>query len=209
VDPSTLSKILSGQRKLGPRAQINLLQKLGFNFEFEKDFFSQISDLDFEEIPEWYDTAILEQLRVTGFKATQKTLSQVFDLSEQQIESALQRLKKLKMIEISKSGIVRDLTSGQTTNIASPTTTLAKRRLQRQFLEKAIRSIDQDPLDLRDMSTITCAIDPEKIPEAKEKIKQFRRELANFLTPGRKSKRVFNVTFALYPISKDYKEKLK
>ncbi len=206
LDPSTLSKIISGQRKVGVRAKANLIRKLGIENQLEKDEFSQISDEHVEQIPEWYDTAILEQLTVTGFKATKQNLVKVFDLSEWQIASSIERLEKLGLIEVSKTGVIRDITSGQTSTITPSVTTVTKRKIQRQFLEKAIRSIDHDPLDLRDMTTITCSIDPAKIPEAKERIKEFRRELADFLTSGRKSRCVFNVSFALYPVSKNYKE---
>ncbi|MBC7742257.1 MAG: hypothetical protein H7061_08670, partial [Bdellovibrionaceae bacterium] len=53
LDPSTLSKIINGQRKLGVKGQTNLLAKLGYNKTDVSDLFSPISDLDFEQIPEW------------------------------------------------------------------------------------------------------------------------------------------------------------
>ncbi|MFZ4405429.1 MAG: helix-turn-helix domain-containing protein, partial [Pseudobdellovibrionaceae bacterium] len=76
MDPSTLSKILTGQRKVGPRAQANILTRLGIPIEEYAEFFSQICDEKMALIPEWYDTAILEQLNVTGFRATAKSLAQ-------------------------------------------------------------------------------------------------------------------------------------
>lgn len=209
MDPSTLSKILSGQRKISEKAQSKMLIKLGINTNEISDLFSSISDEDFEQIPEWYDTAILEQLMVSGFKATKKTLSQVFELNEIQVASALLRLQKLKLIKISKAGVVSDATSGQTTNFKSPTTTHTKRNLQKQFLEKAISSIDIDPIEERDMTTITCAIDSDKVAEAKLRIKKFRREMAEFLTSGSKSNRTYNLTISLYPLSKNFKKETK
>jgi len=206
MDPSTLSKILSGQRKLGEKARASLLAKLGFNRDAINDFYSQISDDDFDQIPEWYDTAILEQLTVTSFKATKKTLAKVFDLNEMQITSALVRLEKLNLIKISKSGLISDSTSGQTSNIKTQSTTLVKRNLQKQFLAKAILSLDLDPLEERDMTTITCAVDSNKIAEAKLLIKDFRRKMAEFLTSGSQSNRIYNITICLYPLTKNFKE---
>lgn len=206
IDPSTLSKIINGRRKLGNKAQLNLLAKLGFNKDESFDAFSQITDENFEQIPEWYDTAILEQITVAGFRASSKSLAQVLSLNEVQITSALLRLKKLNLIKISKKGYVTDATSGQTSNVTPSSTNLTKKNLQKRFLEKAIHSIDNDPLGDRDMTTITCAIDPQKIGEAKVRIKAFRREMAEFFASGRKSNRVYNITVALYPISKNYKE---
>jgi uncharacterized protein (TIGR02147 family) len=206
MDASTLSKVINGQRKLGPKAQTSLITKLGFESQLANDFFTQISEKDFDQMPEWYDTAILEQITVTGFTATKKSLAQVFNLSELQIDGALIRLKKLKLVKISKKGHVVDATKGMTTNVTVHSTTIAKRNLQKQFLQKAISSIDIDPLDERDMTTITCATDAAKIPEVKERIKAFRRELAEFLASGRKTSRTYNVTIALYPLTKTIKE---
>ncbi|MFZ4404977.1 MAG: DUF4423 domain-containing protein, partial [Pseudobdellovibrionaceae bacterium] len=138
-----------------------------------------------------------------------KSLAQVFDLQDAEITTALSRLKKLGFIKISGKGIITDATSGQTTNVTQLSTNFVKRNLQKQFLFKAIESIDREPLETRDMTTITCAIDPSKIPEAKELIKQFRRKLANFLTSGGQSTQTYNVTFAMYPITKNYKKEKK
>lgn len=207
MDPSTLSKVLNGQRKIGSRARETLMSKFGIEPGGAEEYFDQINDKDFDQIPEWYDTAILEQITVTGFKATRSSLAKVFDLELSQIDSALARLKTLSLIRVSRSGLVKDATSGQTTNIDPRTTTAVKRSLQKQFLKKAIQSIDLDPLDERDMTTITCAIDVEKIAEAKARIKAFRREMADFLTSGRKSNRTYNMTIAFYPLTKNFKDK--
>ncbi len=206
LDPSTLSKVLSGQRKLGLKAQSRLLSKMNFTKPEINDLFSQISDLDFEAVSEWYDTALLELLTVSGFKATQKSIAVALELNERQVESALSRLLKTNMICISKTGVISDATVGETTNITPQSTTLAKRNLQKQFLEKAQNSIDKDPLDLRDMTTITCAIDTKKIPEAKTCIKAFRRQMSELLTSGRKANQIYNISISMYPLSKNLKE---
>ncbi len=209
MDASTLSKVINGQRKLGPKAQSTLITKLGFDTKKDgNDFFTEISDQDFEQMPEWYDTAILEQITVTRFIATKKSLAQVFNLSELQIEGALDRLKKLSLVKISKKGHIVDATKGMTTNVTSQSTTMAKRNLQKQFLQRAIASIDSDPLDSRDMTTMTCATDESKIPEVKERIRAFRRELGEFLASGRKTSRTYNLTIALYPLTKTIKENI-
>ncbi len=206
LDPSNLSKILSGQRKLGDKAKSKILRKLGLDQHEANDYYSQLNDDVFEQAPEWYDTAILEQLAVTGFRATKKTLALVFNLNEIQVAAALIRLQKAKLVKVSRSGIVSDSTSGQTSTLQPRSTSPSKRSLQKKFLEKAMASLDMDPLEERDMTTITCATDSERITEAKIRIKKFRRELAEFLMSGTKSNRIYNISIALYPLSKNYKE---
>ncbi len=73
--------------------------------------------------------------------------------------------------------------------------------MQRHVLEKALTAIDVVPQDEKDITSMTMAIDESKIPEAKKRIKAFRRQLCEFLETGKQT-RVFNLGIQLYPISK-------
>jgi uncharacterized protein (TIGR02147 family) len=84
-------------------------------------------------------------------------------------------------------------------------TTPALRKNQRQLLEKAIDSLENDPIELRSMTSMTTAIDPRRIPEAKEMIRHFNRTLCAFLEGGNRTQ-VYNLGIALYPLQKTKKE---
>ena len=77
----------------------------------------------------------------------------------------------------------------------------ARRKLQTQILEKAKLAIENTPITERDQSSITMAIDSNKIPEAKERIKQFRRDLCDFLKDSPNQNRVYHLSLSLYPVS--------
>lgn len=52
----------------------------------------------------------------------------------------------------------------------------------------------------RDQSAVTIAMDTNLIPEIKEKIKNFRRSLANFIEKNSKMKsRVYELSISLFP----------
>ena len=70
-----------------------------------------------------------------------------------------------------------------------------------QFLEKAVVSLEEDPIEERSITSMTMAIDPEKLPAAKKMIREFNQTLCQFLENG-KRKRVYNLGVALYPIQK-------
>ena len=54
---------------------------------------------------------------------------------------------------------------------------------------------------------MTMAINKEKLPEAKERIKKFRRELSQFLNEGETNNEVYNLSISLYPVTvKDLNE---
>lgn len=206
MDPSTLSKIMTGKRRLGKGVSGKLVKRLGIDPAALTPEYDQLNPEEAETLCDWQDFAILEQISITGFRPTKEKLAEALGLKQSEIELSLAKLVRLNLIEIKKSGLVAEKTSGQTTNITA-STSQTKKNLQKQFLEKAISSIDFDPFEERDMTTITIAVDSKKIPEARDRIKNFRREMAEFLGQGSAKDRVYNMTIALYPTSKPNQEK--
>jgi hypothetical protein len=49
---------------------------------------------------------------------------------------------------------------------------------------------------------MSIAIAPDRIPAAKEKVKKFRRELADFLESSRSKTEVYRLSFQLFPLTK-------
>jgi uncharacterized protein (TIGR02147 family) len=88
-----------------------------------------------------------------------------------------------------------------TTDVASS----GLRHFQKQILEKAILSLENDPIEERDITSITVAIDESKIKEAKQEIKKFRLKMSEFLGTGERT-RVYNLGIHLIPISKNIYE---
>ena len=87
-----------------------------------------------------------------------------------------------------------------TTDIASS----GIRHFQKQILEKSIISLEADDLYERDITSITIAINEDRIPEAKKEIMKFRKRMADFLGEGEKT-RVYNLGVHLIPLSKSTK----
>ena len=78
----------------------------------------------------------------------------------------------------------------------------AVRRWHSQCLAFAERSLEEVPLDKRDVTSTTFPVDPKNLREAKRLIKNFRRGLAELLSDGT-CREVYNLTVALYPLSKE------
>jgi hypothetical protein len=68
-------------------------------------------------------------------------------------------------------------------------------------LEKAVISVEEDPIEARSMTGMTMAIDPAKLPEAKQMITEFNRGLCKFLESGPR-KQVYQLGVCLYPLQK-------
>lgn len=77
----------------------------------------------------------------------------------------------------------------------------ALRRSHRQTLEQAIESLEEVRIELRDITSITMAIDPARIGEAKTAIRRFRRDMAALLEDGRRTE-VYNLNVQLVPVTR-------
>ena len=60
--------------------------------------------------------------------------------------------------------------------------------------------LDDVPVEFRDFSSMTIAVDPEKLPEAKAVIREFRQKMASLLRDGNKTE-VFQFALQLYPLT--------
>ena len=82
-----------------------------------------------------------------------------------------------------------------TTDVAD----ISIRKAHFESLELARMSLERDAIDERDFSHITMAIDKKRIPEAKRRIREFRRSLCEFLEGGDKEK-VYRLNVQIFPM---------
>ena len=213
TDASYLSKILAGKRKLTPPIIKRLGLQLGlrpndlniFNSSAETILvttsFQQLADDSFQLISDWYHYAILELISVKNFSLEPQTIAKSLGIKVIEANDALERLHRLGMISKNKKGQIITTPKNHTT-VGTAHKSEALRKLQKQILTMAITALDETPIEERDQSAMTMAIDTRLIPEAKEKIKTFRRDLCAFLESGSKKDRVYHLSLSLYPISK-------
>ncbi len=219
MDASSLSQIISGKRTVSVKFISNVCDRLSVNPALREEFLSAVKarkataanspairDEDFLLIAEdtfayisnWYYPAILELTFTESFENDPRWIARTLSLTVSEVKIAIERLLRLGLLKEEDRRLVK--TNKHLTNFAG-TTTSATKELQRQVLQKALEAIDACEPSEKDITSMTMAIDEEKIPEAREKIKKFRRELCAFLESG-SQKRVFNLGIQLYPLSK-------
>jgi len=219
-DVSSLAKILSGKRAIGRITIMRLSSRLGLSAQATEIFLSKHRETKkeppigitadyatlaadtFHVVSDWYYYAILELIQTDDFRAESKWISRVLGITSSEANIAIERLLRLGMIEVdSKTGHWKEAGSGRLTTLGNRFTNHAFQNLQRQVLEKAILALDEVPIELRDQSSMTMAIDIDKLEAAREKIKTFRRELAAFLSRGQKQQEVYNLSISMYPVT--------
>jgi uncharacterized protein (TIGR02147 family) len=227
IDPGTTSRLISGKQVPGLKMSEKILESLDPSPEEREQFLSSLAvkktsdghqrlnsffksfgkrpahvkpkELSIElyrVISDWYHAVILELPYTEGFQSDPRWIAQELGISITEAQLAIARLTELGFLKKKNGKLVND--QGQLTSANKTITTAAHRKNQKQFLEKAIYSLENDPIERRNMTRITMAIDPEKIPIAKEMIFKFSRRLCRFLESG-KRKEVYSMSVALFP----------
>ena len=216
VSPAALSLLLNGRRSASKKLAQHLSRTLALDPRQEADLLAlydlkkqkkparnqeelRIRADQFHLVADWHCFAILSLLETEGAKPKAPWIAQRLGLTTAAAESALERMVRLGLLKVNAKGAYQLTNQHFTTTdeIASS----AIRKNHTQMLELAKVSLERDPLELRDLLSITMAIDPEKIPQAKALMRDFREKLSNFLTAGKKSE-VYALSLQLIPLSR-------
>ncbi|MGZ3692749.1 MAG: TIGR02147 family protein [Bdellovibrionota bacterium] len=214
MDASSVSQILAGKRKISPKIVEKVSERLSIPPTTKAQLLSslpkkkseastqapafQLSADAFAVVADWYHYAILELTFTENFSSSPKWIAKKLGISATEASVAIERLERLELLERKDGQLVK--TEAFLTNYSEGQTGSALKELQRQLLQKALNAIDLVPQEKKDITSITMAVNPANLPEAKLRIKKFRRELCAFLEEGPRT-HVYNLGVQLYPIS--------
>lgn len=222
LSPSYLSRVFSGERPLSLKAFLKISETLDLDPKERKKVFNLITSentitngerndeesddptqltLDaFYVISEWYHFAIMQLFYIKGFKEDSTWIAKMLGISSHEVNFAFERLLRLGLIEKNKNGKLVRTSATLTTGSDIPSSGI--RQFQRQILEKAILSLEQDSVEKRDITSMTMAINIKHLPRAKEEIKKFRKKMTKLLEEGERSQ-VYNLGIHLIPLTQN------
>ncbi|MAE58475.1 MAG: hypothetical protein CME69_06315 [Halobacteriovorax sp.] len=162
-----------------------------------------LSQDTFSLISEWYYFAILSVLELDECNGQSHWIAKRLNLNIRTTEDALSKLLTLSMVEKTEAGwrLPEEKVSFQTTNEIQ---SISLRKSHKQSLYQAINSIENHSIEHRDITSITMAIDKNKIPQAKKLIREFRSSLCEFMESGSKNE-VYNLNIQLVPLTEQKK----
>jgi uncharacterized protein (TIGR02147 family) len=200
LDPSTLSQILAGKRKISEKMIHRISEEIGLDTSHSvtKDDYAFLQQDAFNVISDWYHFAILDLTLLSNFKNDPIWIAKKLGITKLEVKAALARLIRLGMLE-EKNGVVSK-SSAQFTNYQEGITSAAHKEYQRQVVKKALHAIDHCRSDHKDITSMTIVTSIEKLVSAKLKIKKFRRQLCQYLEDGKKEA-VFHLAVQLYPVT--------
>ncbi len=228
VSPSQLTDILKSKKGLSTKKALIVANKLGLNEKEALTFkamvecqhgrsdkirklaakyleeslyqnnYKSLSEDSFAILANWYHFAILSCMELDHYDGSIGFLVNKLSLSYEEVETAIKRMLREEMIDLNKGKFVVKKEMYTTSHDIE---SKALKVSHKQTLKQAIDCVDSIPVELRDITSITMAIDIDKLPEAKEKIKNFRRSMSKFLESAKKTD-VYNINIQLVPVSK-------
>lgn len=226
-----LSQVLSGVCGISPKRAKNIATVIGLSTE-EKDFFISLVEAEhsrspvdrkraqekieklaeddgfaslsierFKIISDWYHAALLELPKLQNFISSSKWIASRLGIDKKLVEAALERLVDFGLLEVDakNSKLIR------TNNYLATPSGIPSREIREhhsQILSKADQALDLVPISERDYSSMTMAIDATKIDEAREKLRNFRREFCKDIQQGEHKDRVYCLSIQFFPLDK-------
>lgn len=212
INQSFLSKLLKGQRAITKDLAASVGPKLGLKPDQVKALFKSgtaslpgflsLTDDEFELLSEWHHFAIIELSKTEGFEADVHKIASRIGIHVEEVRDAVERLQRLNFIQV-KDGKFRVL-SPNTTWTNTQKTSEARKKIQKALLEKSLDAIDHVPFEQRENGSVTVAINTKRLPEFKEKLKEIRKELADFFqaTDEANLDQVYQLTLSFFPLTK-------
>jgi uncharacterized protein (TIGR02147 family) len=154
----------------------------------------------FEAIADPIHFAILSLLETKSFSGLEKDIAQRLALDVVEARAASERLTRLGLTRLDPKGRLR-LANSPGLATTHDVQSAAIRRYNRKVMQEAEASLEEVAVELRDITSITMAIDPARLPEAKEKLKALRRAMSDFLESGNRTE-VYRLNVQLVPVTK-------
>lgn len=154
---------------------------------------------EFKIAAEWEHFAVMSLARCKDFVSTPEWIARRLGISPTRAKQVVDRLLQLGLLQSdSKGKWTRSKQSYRTTDDVAD---LSLKKHHEQTLDLAKESLFRDGISIRDFTSLTMAIDPRKIGETKELIRNFEDQASEILESGHPTE-VYRLSVQLYPLSK-------
>ena len=223
---------MDGERNLSAEAALSFAQALGLNaheseyfcelVQYNQARTSRERSLSYERLvrlkpqravreldaqqaayhAKWYIPAIRELAARADFRDDPAWIARTLEpsITVAQATKALAALSSLGLLSRDESGMLRPVDTHVSTGLAPLGHQIAD--YHRAMIARAGEAIDLFPRDEREIASLTLCIDERILPELRERMQKFRRELMQFAEQSGDRKRVVQINFQLFPLSK-------
>lgn len=205
--PLKNSKLVVEKLNLGPKERTLFLESLYFtktkldDIKVTQDDDRFIIDETYHAvIAEWEHFAVETLLEVTDFFATPETVAARLGLTINRAEVVIRNLKTCGLVaDCPERGLQKVHSKIRTTEDVK---SHALKASHIETLEMGKQKLEEIEVELRDFSSMTIAMDLERMPEVKSIIREFRQKMMGLLRDGKKTD-VCQLAIQFYPITKN------
>jgi transcriptional regulator with XRE-family HTH domain len=211
ISPSHLSLLMNGKKRLTPELANKIASKIDLSPDTRKRFVGAtlpnfiettdhertLAEDEFRLIADWYHFAIHSLARTKNAIGDHRWVACRLGLDPVIAREALQRLQRLKIVDI-RGGKLVSLVKDIATTTDIPSTFI--RSHHRQNLALAENKLQTVAVEDRSHSSITVAFDRSKMKTAKKMIEEFKRTLASEVET-KNSSEVYTLAIQLFPVS--------
>jgi uncharacterized protein (TIGR02147 family) len=160
--------------------------------------FELLKDDEFSKICAWHFYAIRNLADLNDSLYDPTWVAERLAIPTEVARDALEILVDLKLIEISNEKFIRPKKPIRTSQDID---SISIQKYHRSILEKAAEMLPITSVEIRDYGSFTAACSAEMVPEIKELIREFRRELGEFVKSSQNPTQVFTFATQLFPVS--------
>lgn len=230
LHPSLLSRVLSGKQCLSPKSAEFCATKLELAKPEKRIFLRSVVDerreveerrmgqnaeipnlrldpplLDSQATAQVFNLAahaILQLTFVEGFKSELTWISGRLNLPIEKVQSTIESLLALGLLRWEDGRLIN--TEVNFTAVNNEDTTHIRMNHQKEILRKAMDSVETDALHRRAHYGVTMAIDPKKLPQARERIAKFLESMNDLLESGEQTE-VYQLAVQIFPLDNSNK----
>ena len=182
-----------------PRFAVLLMEKMGKEHPDGK--IRLLDDKEFFVISHWYVLAIREMVRMNEFCEEPSWIAKRFlpKLTAREVKEAIAALEQTGLVKRDRQGKLA-VSEGRV-HSGNEVASEGIKRYHTQMLDNAKSALRQVPVDQREMTASTLVISSEKLPEAKQLIREFKSKFARLLEDV-SGDRVYQMQIQLFPLTK-------
>jgi uncharacterized protein (TIGR02147 family) len=147
----------------------------------------------------WISYALLSLLETFDFQVNEGWIARRLRISVFELRDTVQKLTESGLLSTANRVWKQTTPAIRVNNSKS---TAHTRRFQRELIERSLDSLDRDPPEMRDHSSITFAVNTKDLPAIKDEIRKFRIHLSEKYEQRRRLDEVYNLTVQFTPLTK-------
>jgi uncharacterized protein (TIGR02147 family) len=229
LEPSTLSKILKGQRGVPFAFLEPVTTRLGLKPKEKEDFFSSVlkargygswessvwstpqikvlkNDLHFQIISEWEHYALLNLMKLKDFQSDVSWISDRLGLNVPRCKKVIENLLKTSLIR--KDEMDQFYRCYPKISSSDDVSAAALKMAHQNDLKMAASKVWSVPIEQRDFCSMTIPTNVKNLKKAKLLTRKYVQDVEKLLESGEPSE-IYQLSVQLFPLSTNFKRKLR